>query len=318
MTTSRPDTPRGVSQTEAAIIIGVPTSASAEGEVTAAPLHNTRKFQWGALLVLPAVLLVAVFGLYPVLVLLLRSFGIGEVGTYEESGFTLGYYADAFSSPAIRRAIRNSIIVGLGSVLITVIISIPLVLHLSRQARKGRSTSLVDALLTFPITLPGIIIGFFSIVLIGRNGLFAQWFSPLSGLAFTFLGLFIAYIFFSIPRIVGPLRGAADMLDQDLMDVAHSLGASKPRVFLTITLPLILPAAIEVSGTAAAVALGGYGTVAALSEGIRLLPLDVVDALNNGFNIATSSALGVILAVLAMLALVLGQLLSKLVAKVIQ
>lgn len=319
MSNHQPELPRGMSPVEAAAdTLVAPPQRTPEDEVTAAPLHSARKFHWGSLLVLPSLIIVAVFGIYPVIVLLLRSFGIGEVGTYEQTGPTLQYYSDAFEAPGIRRAIRNSIIVALGSVIITVALAIPVVLHLSKRSRAGKSTSAIDALLTFPITLPGIIIGFFSIILIGRNGLFAQWFSPLSGMAFTFLGLFIAYIFFSIPRIVGPLRGAADMLDQNLMDVAHSLGASRSRVFLTVTLPLILPAAIEVSGTAAAVALGGYGTVAALSEGIRLLPLDVVDALNNGFNIATSSALAVILAVLAILALILGQWLSKAAQKVIK
>lgn len=277
--------------------------------------RKVRSFPKGSLMVLPAVLIIAVFGIYPVFVLILRSFGVGEVGPYEEPGPTLQYYVDAVTSMSLLKAIANSIIVGLGSVVLTVVIAIPLVLHLSRRSRQGHSTSWMDALLTFPITLPGIIIGFFSIVLIGRNGLFAQWFDPLSGMAFTYLGLFIAYIFFSIPRIIGPLRGAADMLDQGLAEVAHSLGASRSYVFRTVTLPLILPAAIEVAGTAAAVALGGYGTVAALSEGIRLLPLDVVDSLNNGYNIATSSALAVILAIMAVIALFLGQALSAAVKK---
>lgn len=270
---------------------------------------------WGWVMVLPAVIIVLVFGVYPVLTLLRNSVGLGEVGLYEQAGFTFDHYALAFESAPVRRAILNSILVAIGSVIITVGFAVPLVLHQARQARAGRSTALADALMTFPIVLPGIIIGFFSIVLIGRNGLLAQWFDPLSGLAFGYLGLFIAYIFFSIPRVVGPLRGAAEMIDPDLAAVARSLGASKQRVFRTVTLPMILPAAIEVSGTAAAVALGGYGTVAALSEGIRLLPLDVVDALNNGFNIATSSAFATILAVLTIMCLVLGQVLSNAVRK---
>lgn len=269
----------------------------------------------GWLMVVPAVSIVVVFGVYPVLTLLRNAFGLGEVGMYEDAGFTFDYFLAAFESNSIRRAILNSILVGIGSVVITVIVAIPLVLYQASQSRAGAKSSLADALLTFPIVLPGIIIGFFSIVLIGRNGLFAQWVPSLSGMAFGFLGLFIAYIFFSIPRVVGPLRGAAEMLDPDLSEVAHSLGASRRRVFFTVTLPLILPAAIEVSGTAAAVALGGYGTVAALSEGIRLLPLDVVDALNNGFNIATSSAFAVILALLTIMCLVLGQVLSRVVRK---
>lgn len=270
--------------------------------------RNT-KGSW--LLVVPAAVIVLVFGLYPVLALLRNSFGLGDVGMHEEAGFTFAYYLEAFQVPRIRAALINSILVAGGAVVITVVFAIPLVLHLARQSRSGKSTAFADALLTFPIVLPGIIIGFFSIVLIGRNSLLGNIFEPLSGLAYTYIGLYVAYVFFSIPRVISPLRGAAEMMDPELEEAALSLGASKTRVFWTVTLPLILPAAIEVAGTAAAVALGGYGTVAALSQGIRLLPLDVVDALNNGYNIATASAFAVILAILTILCLVLGQVLSR-------
>lgn len=285
-------------------------SPSTPGAVERAPRRH-----WGTLAILPAVLVMLAFGLYPVFSLLWHSFGLGEIGIYEDTGPTLSYYVNALSSKFLLTSIRNSIFVGLGAVLITITIAIPTVIHLADRQREGQSTAWIDAIMTFPITLPGIIIGFFSIVLIGRNGLIPQWLPSTSGLAFGFGGLFIAYIFFSIPRIIGPLRGAAEILEPEMKDVAQSLGASNVRTFWTITFPLILPAAIEVSGTAAAVALGGYGTVAALSEGIRLLPLDVVDALNNGFNLATSSALAVILALLAVGALLLGKILAVLTEK---
>lgn len=277
-----------------------------------------RRRSFGGLMVAPAVVVAMCFGIYPVLILLQNSFGLGQVGLSETEGFTVSYFAGAFQSPRVADAVLNSVIVGIGAVIITVLLAIPLVLHLARRSHAGQSTALWDSLMTFPIVLPGIIIGFFSIILIGRNGLFASLQPILSGMAYTYLGLFIAYIFFSIPRVIGPLRGAAEMIDPELLDVAHSLGSSRVKVFLTITLPLILPAAVKVSGAAAAVALGGYGTVATLSEGIRLLPLDVVDSLNNGYNVATASAYAVILAVLTILCLVAGEVLSRLVKKVFE
>ncbi len=275
-----------------------------------------RNLTW--LIAIPALAVVVLFGVFPVIVLLIRSFGLGEIGALESPGPTLDYYLQVFTYPALLRSVRNSIIVALGSVLITAVISVVLVLYLAKESRAGRASAMSDALITLPITLPGIVIGFFAIILLGRTGLVGKVFPPAQGLAFTFIGLFIAYIFFSIPRIVSPLRGAAETLDPELGEVAKSLGASDLRVFWTITLPLLLPAVIEVSGTAAAVALGGYGTVATLSEGIRLLPLDVVDSLNNGFNVATSSAQAVVLAVMSILALVLGRVGSKFAAKAVR
>ncbi|MDP9805946.1 putative spermidine/putrescine transport system permease protein [Trueperella bonasi] len=287
-----------------------------------APAKPERKKKRGLgwLLAVPAALVTAVFGLYPLFVLIYTSFGLGELGPYESESFEArgplnGYIRALVINDSVREAIKNSLIVAGGAVVITVALAIPLVLYLARQARAGKQTGGIDVLMTFPIVLPGIIIGFFMIVLFGRNGLLVGAIPGTRGLAFTMVGLMIAYVYFSIPRVVGPLRGAAEMLDPDLQDTAYSLGASRTRVFFTVTLPLILPAAIEVAGTAAAVALGGYGTVAALSEGVRLLPLDVVDTLNNGYHIATASAYAVILALLTVLCLAVGNVLSKLVRR---
>lgn len=263
---------------------------------------------WGWLLAVPAVLAVVLFGLFPVAILVQHSLGLGEIGVSEDPGPTLAYYGAMFTSKSVMTSMLNSLLIGCGAVLVTMALSIPLTLHLAKQSREGKESSLADALITLPITLPGIIIGFFAIIMLGRTGLVGQVFAPAQGLAFTFAGLFIAYCYFSIPRVAGPLRGAAETIDPEYAAVASTLGASKARVFFTVTLPLLLPAAIEVGGTAASVALGGYGTVATLSEGLRLLPLDVVDSLHNGFNVATSSAQAVVLALMSVGALLLGRL----------
>ncbi|GLU50228.1 ABC transporter permease subunit [Nocardiopsis ansamitocini] len=267
----------------------------------------------GWLAAAPALLVAALFCGYPVAVMVANSFGVGQAPA--DTGPTLDHYLNAFASSAVRGALIASVIVAGGSVLLTLGIAIPVVLRLARDNRAGRGTVLADALLTLPIALPGIIIGFFAIVLTGRTGLLGLAWDGFSGLAYTLPGLLVAYIYFAIPRVLGPLRGAAETLDPGLADSARTLGASRIRVFCTITLPLLLPAAIEVGGTAMAVALGGYGTVATLSEGVRLLPLNVVNELTTGYRLASSSALAVLLACLSVLALVAGRVLSRTVRK---
>ncbi|WP_110048814.1 MULTISPECIES: ABC transporter permease subunit [Nocardiopsis] len=258
---------------------------------------------------------IGLFSAYPVVVMVANSLGLGQPPA--DGGPTLEHYARAFGSAAVRDALLNSLYIAVGSVLFTLCVAVPVVLRQAEDDRAGRGGATTDALLTLPIALPGIIIGFFAIVLTGRTGLLGLAWDGFSGLAYTFPGLLIAYLYFSLPRVLGPLRGAAATLDPSLPESARTLGASRPRVFLTVTLPLLLPAAIETSGTAIAVALGGYGTVATLSEGVRLLPLNVANELTTGYRLAASSTLAVILAATAVLALVLGRVLARVVRRAV-
>jgi putative spermidine/putrescine transport system permease protein len=264
---------------------------------------------------LPALAVIGLFSAYPVAVLVGNSLGLGSAPA--DGGPTLEHYADALASASVRESLAASALVAGVAVLATLVIAVPVVLHQARQDRSGGGGASTDALLTLPIALPGIIIGFFAIVLNGRTGLLAPLWEGFAGLAYTLPGLLVAYVYFSLPRVLGPLRAAAAGLPHSLTESARTLGASKARVLATVTLPLLLPALIETGGTAAAIALGGYGTVATLSEGIRLLPLDVANALTTGYRLAASSTLAVLLAAMAVAALVLGRGLGRLVGRAV-
>lgn len=293
----------------------MPSRAPARGR---APTRTARARAGTApawLAALPALIVITLFSAYPVVVMVANSLGLGQPPA--DGGPTLEHYARAFGSATVRDALLNSVLIAGGAVLFTLFVAVPVVLRQAADDRAGRGGATTDALLTLPIALPGIIIGFFAIILTGRTGLLGLAWDGFAGLAYTFPGLLIAYVYFCLPRVLGPLRGAAATLDPALTESARTLGASRPRVFCTVTLPLLLPAAIETSGTAIAVALGGYGTVATLSEGVRLLPLNVANELTTGYRLAASSTLAVILAATAVLALVLGRVLSRLVRRAV-
>lgn len=274
--------------------------------------------RWGWLAAVPGVVFLLAFALYPLVSLMQNAVGLGRTGLREESGLTADYLVAALSSEAIQRAVVNSLAVCVSAVGIAIALSIPLVLHLAARSHAGRNTSPVDSAFTLPVALPGTIIGFFAVVLLGNTGLLGLWFPQLAGTAYIIPGLVVAYTYFSLPRIIGPLRGAAENLDPAMPETARSLGAGRARVFVTVTLPLLLPAIIEASGTALAVALGGYGTIAVLARGDRLLPLEVVDGLSSaGFNIATASANALILAVLAAAFLLAGRAVARITERMV-
>lgn len=276
----------------------------------------TGRARWSWLAAVPGVVFLLAFALYPLLSLLRNALGIGRTGLREDPGFTLDFFLRALESPTIRQSMINSVVVCVSAVSVAIALSVPLVLYLARRSRDGHGTALVDSTFTLPVALPGTIIGFFAVVLLGNTGLLGAWIPALSGTAYVIPGLVVAYTYFSLPRIISPLRGAAENLDPAMAETARTLGAGRVRVFLTVTLPMLLPAIIESSGTALAVALGGYGTIAVLSRGERLLPLDVVDSLSAaGFNIAYASATAIVLAVLAVAFLVVGRTLAALVRR---
>lgn len=268
----------------------------------------TRSLSWVA--ALPGIVFVTVFGLAPVVVLIVNALGVGATGTDERSGFTLEHVTQVFTTPMLLGQLGNSLLVGLGAVLLTVLFGVPLVLSLRRASDAGSRTAVADGILVLPIALPGIIIGFFTIVLIGRAGALGQLLPVLKGSAYTLFGLLSAYVYFSIPRVLGPLRAAVQSVDLELEKVALTLGAPRSRAFLSATLPQLLPAIVDTAGTAAAVAIGGYGTAATLAQGVRLLPVSAVNELTMNYSVASASGMIVTLAAIVMATIVCSHLLA--------
>ena len=264
---------------------------------------------------LPGVAVLAVFGVVPLVVLTVNALGLGATGAGETAGLTLQHLTQVFTSPQLRDEVLNSILVGVGSVVIMLVVGIPLTLAMSRSGGGGGLTAVI---FTLPIALPGMVVGFFTILMLGRTGIFAQAVPAFGGVAYALPGIFVAYIYFSFPRVIGPLQAAMSTFDHALVDTAQTLGASRLRAFFTVSLPIVLPAVVQVLGTAVAVTIGGYGTIATLARSERLLPLSVADHLSNGYQVASASGLAVVLALIAAGALAISRGISALLSRSIR
>lgn len=263
---------------------------------------------WGGVIAaLPALALLAWFLLRPLAGLVIDSLHHTVLGV-REGGLTLDNYAEVLTDDRLRASLITTVLLSVGVTIATLVVCTPAALTLARSG--PRTSALVDAVLVFPLAFPGIVIGFFVIVLLGRNGLLSQAFEAATGepggrWAYTAGGLAAAYVYFCIPRVIGTLRGAASGLDPELTAVAASLGALPSRVAWTVTLPLLRGPLLASAGVCMATSLGAYGTAATLSEGIRVLPLDVADALYSRGDQGLAAALSVVLALLAVLSLVI-------------
>lgn len=131
---------------------------------------------------------------------------------------------------------------------VLLLMGIPLAWWLARTRSWIRVP--LNALIALPLVLPPTVLGFYLLLAMGPNGPLGQ-FSALLGwgtLAFTFKGLLIGSIFYSIPFVVQPLQNAFESIDSDILEAAYSLGARPINRFFTVVLPIakssILTAAI--------------------------------------------------------------------------
>jgi molybdate transport system permease protein len=104
---------------------------------------------------------------------------------------------------------------------------------------RFRGKSFVEALIYLPMALPPTVIGFYLIMLMGPKGFVGRVWERLTGgsLLFTFLGIAIASIVYSLPFAVQPMKAAFQKIDSRLLDASSILGLSKMNTFLRVIIP---------------------------------------------------------------------------------
>ena len=180
-------------------------------------------------------------------------------------------------------ALRLSLFVAL----IAVAIALPLALSgafiVSRSRLPGRSA--VNALLHLPLVLPPIVVGYLLLVLLGVRGPIGRVLLDAFGLrlAFTMKAVVIATAVMILPVMARAVRLSLDTMDRGLEAAARTLGASRADVFLSVTLPLVMPGLVAAAALGFTAALGEFGAVIIFAANIegetRTLPLAIYTAL---------------------------------------
>jgi len=129
------------------------------------------------------------------------------------------------------------------------IIAAPVAYLLAYYRFPGKS--LLEALVYLPMALPPTVIGFYLIIVMSPKGFVGRIWETCTGgsLLFTFLGITIASIIYSIPFAVQPMKAAFSKIDRRLLEASYVLGLSKQATFLRVIIPNSL------SGIAAAAVL---------------------------------------------------------------
>ncbi|MGV7209959.1 molybdate ABC transporter permease subunit [Oxalobacteraceae bacterium A2-2] len=135
-------------------------------------------------------------------------------------------------------ALQLSLKVACWATLLDLLLGLPLAYLLARGRFPGRD--LADALLTLPMVMPPTVLGYYLLVVIGREGLIGAWLRAQFGvnLIFTWQAAVIAAAVVAFPLVLKGARAAFETVDRQLEQAARVLGVGGAGVFLRVTLPL--------------------------------------------------------------------------------
>lgn len=155
---------------------------------------------------------------------------------------------------------------------VTTVLLLALATPLAWWLSQTRSTwrSPVSALVTLPLVLPPTVLGFYLLVLLGPQGWIGQLTQALGWgvLSFSFTGLVLGSVLFSLPFAVQPLQHAFEALGSRPMEVAATLGAGPRDAFWSVALPLARPGMVTAAILSFAHTVGEFGVVLMLGGNI--------------------------------------------------
>lgn len=164
-------------------------------------------------------------------------------------------------NPADLQALGVTLKLALVSTLILLLLGLPLAWWLSRG--RGFIRSLVETLVALPLVLPPTVLGFYLLLTLSPAGsLGGAWQSlGLGSLAFSFSGLVVGSVIYSMPFVVQPLQNAFSAIDPKLLEAADTLRARPLDRFFSIALPLARPGLVSAGILGFAHTLGEFGVV---------------------------------------------------------
>ncbi len=176
---------------------------------------------------------------------------------------------------------------------------------------RWRWRFLIEAAVALPIVLPPTVLGFYVLVALGSRSPLGRWWQSLTGhtLAFTFSGLVIGSILYSLPFAVQPFAASFSSVDRKLMAASATLGASPFRTFSRVVLPLSVPGLITGTALSFAHTMGEFGVVLMVGGNIpgvtRTVAIDIYDKVQtSNYSAANETALLLLVLAFAILSFV--------------
>jgi|TARA_B110000967_G_scaffold175033_1_gene187556 putative spermidine/putrescine transport system permease protein len=225
-----------------------------------------------------------------------------------ESEIGWSIYLEILRKPRYLNTLVLTVLVSLATTVAALAVSTIAGMFLSRNQFKGRGILL--SIMTLPLAFPGVVIGFLIILLGGRQGLINQITPGHVVFAYSVIGLFLGYLYFSIPRVLLTVMAAAEKLDTSLEEAARTMGASSYRVVVDVILPGLMPSLIAAGAIAFATAMGAFGTAFTLATNIDVIPMVIYTEFTLSANIAMAAALSIVLGIVTWALLLIARSIS--------
>jgi len=159
------------------------------------------------------------------------------------------------------QAIRLSLALASATTLALLVIGLPIAAWLAFS--RFRLKFLVEAVVALPLVLPPTVLGFYMLVALGPRSPLGHWYEAVTGrlLPFSFSGLLLASVLYSMPFAVQPFAAAFASVDRRLIEASYCLGASRFETFARVLLPLSLRGVLTGMVLSFAHTLGEFGVV---------------------------------------------------------
>ena len=147
------------------------------------------------------------------------------------------------------------------STILLLLIATPLAWWLSRSQRRVKV--IIEALVALPLVLPPTVLGFYLLIFFSPNSLIGGLWKEISGmpLVFSFTGLVLGSIIYSLPFVVQPLQNSFQSIGERPLEVAATLGAQPRDTFLKVVVPLAMPGFLTAAVLGFAHTIGEFGVV---------------------------------------------------------
>ena len=248
------------------------------------------------LCVLPSVFLFILFFFYPMAILLLDSFSDGTVVSLEN-------YIQIFTRERYLKAFFNSILLSLAVTAGTTIIAGFISFFLARNEFWGKRALM--SFITFPASLPGVVVGFMIIILFGTTGIVPMFTRVLFGveigkIAYKISGIFMAYLYFFIPKTILMMYGSLVEFDRRLEEAARTLGATENQAIIKVFIPTLMPVFVSATSITFSTSMSAFGTAFTLANQFEILPILMYTEYTNYFDIGSASALAILIAIISL------------------
>jgi molybdate transport system permease protein len=197
---------------------------------------------------------------------------------------------------------------------ILLVISLPLAHWLTFSRRRW--TFLIESVVSLPLVLPPTVLGFYLLMAMGTRSPLGRWWTEWTGhsLAFTFEGLVVASVLYSLPFAVQPVAAAFAQIDPTLREASATLGASGFRTFARVTLPLSIEGVVAGLVLSFAHTVGEFGVVLMVGGNLpgetRTLSVAIYDRMQ-AFDDRSAGVMAATLLAIAVATLMTTTLLSR-------